>query len=99
MCRVEKPVLRKKNPSCTTLVNSVVVTPDIAITSATDHLLHKAPVSGLALFVAYFIADLILKLLIIQMDAFRIAGALVIGAIKVRCKNKLPSMMPRFVRV
>ncbi len=43
--------------------------------------LQTALVSGLTLFIAYFIGDVILKLLSIQMDAFRIAGALVIGAI------------------
>lgn len=43
--------------------------------------LQTALVSGLTLFVAYFIGDVILKLLSIQMDAFRIAGALIIGAI------------------
>lgn len=43
--------------------------------------LQTAMVSGLTLFIAYFIGDVILKLLSIEMDAFRIAGALVIGAI------------------
>lgn len=43
--------------------------------------LQTALVSGITLFVAYFIGDVILKLLSIQMDAFRIAGALIIGAI------------------
>lgn len=43
--------------------------------------LQVALVAGLTLFVAYFVGDLILKLLSIQMDAFRIAGALIIGAI------------------
>lgn len=43
--------------------------------------LQTALVSGLTLFVAYFVGDIILKLLSIQMDAFRIAGALIIGAI------------------
>lgn len=43
--------------------------------------LQTALVSGLTLFIAYFIGDIILKLLSIQMDAFRIAGALIIGAI------------------
>jgi len=43
--------------------------------------LQTALVSGLTLLIAYFIGDVILKLLNIQMDAFRIAGALVIGAI------------------
>ncbi len=43
--------------------------------------LQTALVSALTLFVAYFVGDIILKLLNIQMDAFRIAGALVIGAI------------------
>lgn len=42
---------------------------------------QTALVSGLTLLIAYFIGDVILKLLNIQMDAFRIAGALVIGAI------------------
>ena len=43
--------------------------------------LQTALVSGLTLFIAYFVGDIILKLLSIQMDAFRIAGALIIGAI------------------
>jgi multiple antibiotic resistance protein len=43
--------------------------------------LQTALVSGLTLFIAYFVGDLILKLLSIQMNAFRIAGALIIGAI------------------
>jgi multiple antibiotic resistance protein len=43
--------------------------------------LQTALVSGLTLFIAYFVGDVILKLLSIQMDAFRIAGALIIGAI------------------
>lgn len=43
--------------------------------------LQTALVSGLTLIVAYFVGDVILKLLSIQMDAFRIAGALIIGAI------------------
>ena len=43
--------------------------------------LQTALVSGLTLFIAYFIGDIILKLLSIQMDAFRIAGALIIGSI------------------
>ena len=42
---------------------------------------QTALVSGLTLLIAYFIGDVILKLLNIQMAAFRIAGALVIGAI------------------
>jgi multiple antibiotic resistance protein len=43
--------------------------------------IQTALVSGLTLFIAYFLGDIILKLLSIQMDAFRIAGALIIGAI------------------
>jgi len=43
--------------------------------------IQTALVSGLTLFIAYFLGDIILKLLSIQMDAFRIAGALVIAAI------------------
>ena len=43
--------------------------------------LQTALVAGLTLFVAYFVGDIILKLLSIQIDAFRIAGALVIGGI------------------
>jgi multiple antibiotic resistance protein len=43
--------------------------------------LQTALVSGLTLFIAYFVGDVILQLLSIQMDAFRIAGALIIGAI------------------
>lgn len=42
---------------------------------------QTALVSGLTLFIAYFIGDIILRLLSIDMAAFRIAGALVIGAI------------------
>ncbi len=40
-----------------------------------------ALVSGLTLVIAYFLGDIILRLLSIQMNAFRIAGALIIGAI------------------
>ena len=43
--------------------------------------IQTALVSGLTLFIAYFIGDIILRLLSIDMAAFRIAGALVIGAI------------------
>jgi multiple antibiotic resistance protein len=43
--------------------------------------LQTALVSGLTLSIAYFVGDIILKLLSIKMDAFRIAGALIIGAI------------------
>lgn len=43
--------------------------------------IQTALVSGLTLFIAYFLGDIILKLLSIQMNAFRIAGALIIGAI------------------
>lgn len=43
--------------------------------------IQTALVSGLTLFIAYFLGDIILKMLSIQMDAFRIAGALVIAAI------------------
>ncbi len=43
--------------------------------------IQTALVSGLTLFIAYFLGDIILRLLSIQMDAFRIAGALIIGAI------------------
>ena len=43
--------------------------------------IQTAIVSGLTLFIAYFIGDIILRLLSIDMEAFRIAGALVIGAI------------------
>lgn len=43
--------------------------------------LQTALVSALTLSIAYFVGDVILKLLSIKMDAFRIAGALVIGAI------------------
>jgi len=42
---------------------------------------QTAVVSGFTLFIAYFIGDIILRLLSIDMQAFRIAGALVIGAI------------------
>lgn len=40
-----------------------------------------AAVSGATLLIAYFVGDIILKLLSIQIEAFRIAGAFVIGAI------------------
>ncbi|MDP1711212.1 MAG: MarC family protein [Candidatus Nanopelagicaceae bacterium] len=43
--------------------------------------LQTALVSGLTLFIAYFVGDVILQVLSIQMDAFRVAGALIIGAI------------------
>ena len=43
--------------------------------------LQTAFVSGLTLLIAYWVGDIILKLLSIQMEAFRIAGALVIGSI------------------
>ena len=43
--------------------------------------IQTALVSGLTLLIAYFVGDIILKLLSIQMEAFRIAGALVIGSI------------------
>ena len=43
--------------------------------------LQTAIVSGVTLLIAYFVGDVILKLLSIQMGAFRIAGALVIGSI------------------
>ena len=43
--------------------------------------LKTALVSGLTLFIAYFVGDIILRLMSIRMDAFRIAGALIIGAI------------------
>ncbi len=42
---------------------------------------QTALVSGLTLFIAYFVGDLILKVLSIQMNAFRVAGALIIGSI------------------
>ncbi len=43
--------------------------------------LQTSAVSGITLLIAYFVGDIILKLLSIQIEAFRIAGALVIGAI------------------
>jgi len=43
--------------------------------------MQTAAVSGATLLIAYFVGDIILKLLSIQIEAFRIAGALVIGAI------------------
>jgi multiple antibiotic resistance protein len=43
--------------------------------------LQTAVVSGATLLIAYFVGDIILRLLSIQIEAFRIAGALVIGAI------------------
>ena len=42
--------------------------------------LKTSAISGLTLFVAYFLGDVILKSLSIQLDAFRIAGSLVIAA-------------------
>ena len=42
---------------------------------------QTAAVSGATLLIAYFVGDIILRLLSIQIEAFRIAGALVIGAI------------------
>lgn len=42
---------------------------------------QTAVVSGITLLIAYFVGDIILKLLSIQMDAFKFAGALVIGSI------------------
>lgn len=42
--------------------------------------LKTAAVSGLTLVIAYFLGDIILKSLSIELDAFRIAGSLVIGA-------------------
>lgn len=43
--------------------------------------MQTAAVSGATLLIAYFVGDVILKLLSIQIEAFRTAGALVIGAI------------------
>lgn len=43
--------------------------------------LQTSAVSGITLLIAYFVGDIILKLLSIQIEAFRVAGALVIGAI------------------
>jgi len=43
--------------------------------------LQTAFVSGITLIIAYLLGDAILKLLSIQIEAFRIAGALVIGSI------------------
>ncbi|MEI6215766.1 MAG: MarC family protein [Actinomycetes bacterium] len=43
--------------------------------------LQTAAVSGATLLIAYFVGDIILKLLSIQIGAFRVAGALVIGSI------------------
>jgi multiple antibiotic resistance protein len=42
--------------------------------------LKTSAIAGLTLFVAYFLGDVILKSLSIQLDAFRIAGSLVIAA-------------------
>lgn len=42
--------------------------------------LKTAAIAGLTLFIAYFLGDVILKSLSIQLDAFRIAGSLVIAA-------------------
>ena len=43
--------------------------------------MQTAAVSGATLLIAYFVGDIILRLLSIQIEAFRVAGALVIGAI------------------
>ena len=43
--------------------------------------MQTAAVSGVTLLIAYFVGDIILRLLSIQIEAFRVAGALVIGAI------------------
>lgn len=43
--------------------------------------MQTAAVSGATLLISYFVGDIILKLLSIQIEAFRIAGAFVIGAI------------------
>ena len=43
--------------------------------------IHTAAVAGLTLLISYFLGDVILNLLSIQMGAFRIAGAMVIGSI------------------
>lgn len=42
--------------------------------------LKTAAIAGLTLFIAYFLGDVILKSLSIQLDAFRIAGSIVIAA-------------------
>lgn len=42
--------------------------------------LKTSAIAGLTLFVAYFLGDVILKSLSIELDAFRIAGSLVIAA-------------------
>jgi len=84
----------KLNSDVTTLVALfAVVSPVTSIpvflnlTSGSSHqqrriiALKTALVAGLTLFIAYFVGDIVLKLLSIRMDAFRIAGALIIGAI------------------
>jgi len=43
--------------------------------------MQTAGVSGATLLISYFVGDIILRLLSIQIEAFRTAGALVIGAI------------------
>jgi len=43
--------------------------------------MQTAAVSGITLLISYFVGDIILRLLSIQIEAFRIAGALVIGSI------------------
>jgi multiple antibiotic resistance protein len=43
--------------------------------------MQTAAVSGATLLIAYFVGDIILRLLSIQIEAFRVAGALVIGSI------------------
>ena len=42
--------------------------------------LKTAAIAGLTLFIAYFLGDVILKSLSIELDAFRIAGSMVIAA-------------------
>ncbi len=43
--------------------------------------MQTAAVAGATLLIAYFVGDVILRLLSIQLEAFRVAGALVIGSI------------------
>lgn len=56
--------------------------------------LKTALVSGLTLLVAYFLGEIILRLLSIEIDAFRIAGSLLIGGIGwAMVQGKTPPMV------
>ena len=60
--------------------------------------LQTAFVSGLTLLIAYWVGDIILKLLSIQMEAFRIAGALVIGSIGFKLAGASLACLTRMTR-